>query len=189
MSFNNISGVEHAHWQHEIRKCNVEKGWYDRSHSFVEGMGLLMTEVCEISDAWFAEGLTGGWEAPEQMQSEFADVYIRLCDDSSRFGVDLGKVVEVYKSMYEQTHLSASFDADMMFLMKRVRDVIEAFRTHGLDSVSGFVTSGEVHKRIAFLFLQLQETADYYGVNLMKAVEAKVAKNWERPYRHGNKFA
>lgn len=188
MSFNAISPVEHAHWQHAIHECNAAKGWYDKPHSFVEGMGLLMTEICEISDAMDTEGLNGGLEAPEQMQSEFADVYIRLCDDCARFGIDLGVVVEVYKEMFEPSRGFVYFDTDMLCLMKRARDVIEAFRDHGL-SFNGFVTAAEVHKRVAFLFLQLQHTADEYGVNLMKAVEVKVAKNWTRPYRHGNKFA
>lgn len=188
MSYNNISGVEHARNQEYVHRVNVAKGWYDKPVTFLEAMALLKTEIVEVSDAYNNDGLLGGWQARPQMTSEFADCYIRLVDDCSRFGVDLGVVTDIYRHSYEQRK-AGSFDGVCMQLMRRVRDVIEAYRTHGLDTISGRATSGEIHKTIAHLFLQLQDTCDEFGVDLMNAFNLKMTVNEERSYRHGNKHA
>jgi NTP pyrophosphatase (non-canonical NTP hydrolase) len=188
VSFNNISGVEHARNQEYVHRVNREKGWYDKPVTFLEAMALLVTEIVEVNDAHETEGLRGGWAARAQMQSEFADIYIRLVDDCSRFSVDLGLVMDIYRHSY-QRRKAGSFDGTCMQLVRRTRDVIEAYRTYGEDPITHKVTSGEVHKRLAYLFLQLQDTCDEFGVNLMNAFSLKMAVNEEREYRHGNKHA
>lgn len=186
MGFNNLTGVEHARNQEYVHRVNVAKGWYDKPVTFLEAMALLKTEIVEVSDAYNNDGLLGGWAAFEQMSSEFADIYIRLVDDCSRFGVDLGVVVDIYRHSYEQRK-AESFDGSCMQLMRRVRDVIESYRTEGL------YPNGHLHadtkKHLAYLFLQLQDTCNAFGVNLMKAFDLKMAVNEERSYRHGGKHA
>jgi NTP pyrophosphatase (non-canonical NTP hydrolase) len=186
VSFNGISGVEHAANQEYVHRVNVDRGWYDKPVSFLEAMALLMTEVVEVSDAHAEEGLLGGWAARGQMTSEFADCYIRLVDDSSRFMVDLGIAVDTYRHSYEQRK-SSSFDGVCMQLIRRIRDAIESYRIEGLG-IHGEV-SGETKKHLAYFFLQLQDTCDEFGVNLMSAFNLKMAINETRPYRHGNKHA
>lgn len=186
MSFNNISAVEHAKNQEYVHRVNVEKGWYDKPVSFLEAMALLMTEVVEVNDAYYAEGLRGGWAAQPQMASEFADCYIRLVDDASRFNMDLGVSVDIYKHSYERRS-AFTFDAVCMQLVRRIRDAIESYRKEGCHP------NGNMHadtkKHLAYFFLQLQDTADDYAVHLMKAFEEKMAINVTREYRHGKKFA
>lgn len=192
MSFNNISGIEHARNQEYVHRVNVEKGWFDKPVSFLDAMALLVTEIVEVSDAYNDEGLLGGWQAKPHMASEFADIYIRLVDDCSRFGIDLGLVTDIYKHSYgyRSAGLPAkAFDGTCMQLVRRVRDVIEAWRKYGADPVSGLVTAGEVHKQVGHLYLQFQDTCDLLGVDLMKAFDLKMAVNSTREYRHGNKHA
>jgi NTP pyrophosphatase (non-canonical NTP hydrolase) len=186
VSFNQISGVEHARNQEYVHRVNVDRGWYDKPVSFLEAMALLMTEVVEVSDAYAEEGLLGGWAARGQMTSEFADCYIRLVDDASRFMVDLSVVVDTYRHGYEQRKAN-SFDGMCMQLVRRIRDAIESYRTEGLDDRGGVTT--ETRKHLAYFFLQLQDTCDELGVNLMQAFNIKMAINETRPYRHGNKHA
>ena len=186
MSYNNISGVEHARNQEYVHRVNTDNGWYDKPLSFLDAMALLITEIVEVSDAYQEEGLLGGWQARAQMASEFADIYIRLVDDCSRFGVDLGIAVDIYRHSYEQRK-AGSFDGVCMQLVRRARDVIESYRDEGLHP------NGHMHadtkKCIAYLFLQLQDTCDEFGVDIMSAFSLKMAVNEKRGYRHGNKFA
>lgn len=186
MSYNNLSGVEHAKNQEYVHRVNVEKGWYDTPVSFLEAMALLMTEVVEVSDAHEEEGLLGGWQARPQMQSEFADCYIRLVDDASRFMADLGVIVDIYRHTFEQRN-AKSFDGVCMQLVRRIRDAIEAYREEGLKENGGLGVN--TSKCVAHFFIQLQGTCDEFGVNLMQAFDTKMAVNELRPYRHGNKHA
>jgi len=187
VSFNNISAVEHAKNQEYVHRVNVDKGWYDKPLLFLEAMALLITEIVEVSDAFWAEGLDGGWSAPPQMSSELADCYIRLVDDASRTFMDLGVQVDLYKESYQRREDGASFDSKCMVLIRRVRDAIESYRTHGLHP-NGKLTV-DTRKKLAFFFLQLQDFCDDLGVDLMKAFEAKMRVNESRPYRHGDKHA
>jgi hypothetical protein len=193
VSFNHVSGVEHARNQEYVHRVNTERGWYDTPLSFLDAMALLTTEVVEISDGYAEEGLTGGaqklrggWLAGPQMASEFADCYIRLADACSRFHVDLGVVVDICRHSYQQ-RTATSFDGTCMQLVRRIRDVIEAYRVEGLDG-EGSIQS-DTRKAVAYLFLQLQDACDEFGVDLMRAFDLKMAVNATRSYRHGNKHA
>jgi hypothetical protein len=189
LSYNNLSGVEHARNQEIVHRVNTDRGWYE-PQKFPEFLGfwaLWMTEIVEVSDAYEEDGLLGGWQAKPQMASELADAYIRLLDDCSRYAVDLGLIVDVYKHTYQHGK-AHSFDGVCMQLMRRARNVIEAFRTHGLDE-TGVIRHSDITKAVAHLYLQLQDTADEFGVDLMKVFDIKMAVNAARPYRHGNKFA
>ncbi len=166
----------------------MKNGWFDKPVSFLDCMALLITEIVEVNDAYHDEGLLGGWQAKPHMASEFADVYIRLVDDCSRFGVDLGLVTDIYKFSYEPRPSNGSFDGTCLQLTRRVRDIIESYRKHGLDA-EGVLWGSETAKLIAHFYLQVQDICDVHGVNLMQAVEQKLAINEERGYRHGNKVA
>jgi len=188
MSFNNISAVEHAANQEYVHRVNVEKGWFDKPVSFLDCMALLVTEIVEASDAYNDEGLLGGWQAKPQLASELADCYIRLVDDCSRFGVDLGLVTDNYRFSYEPRPSKGSFDGTCMQLIRRIREVIESYRKHGLTD-DGILWGTETSKLLAHFYLQLQDTCDSHGVNLIQAFRDKMAVNEAREYRHGNKVA
>ena len=186
MSFNNISSVEHAKNQEYVHRVNVEKGWFDKPVTFLECMALLMTEVVEAQEAYDQEGLLGGWQARKQLTSEFADCYIRLLDDCSRFRADLALVVDIYRHSYEHEK-AANFVTVTMNLVKRIRAIVEAYRIEGLADNGG--VRMQTSACLAHFYLQLQDTCDEFGVDLMKAFDIKMAVNSERAYRHGGKHA
>jgi hypothetical protein len=185
-----LTGVEHARNQEYVHRVNTEKGWFDQPVKFLEAMMLLVTEVVEANDAYYDEGLLGGWKAGPQMASEFADCYIRLVDDASRFMVDLGVSVDIYKHSFEYKR-GGSFDGTCVQLIRRVRDAVEAMRVEGIagDGTTGAEAGHETARHLAFFYLQLQQTADELGIDLSSAFSLKMAVNEKRPYRHGNKHA
>ncbi len=186
MSFNNISAVEHAANQEYVHRVNVKNGWFDKPVTFLETMALIVTEIAEAHEAWEKHGLLGGWQARPELASEFADVYIRLVDDCSRFGADLGLIADIYKHSYE-AYKAARFTAVSMNLVQRIRRAIEAYRTEGLDE-NGHVQA-DTKRQLAYFYFQLQDACDEFGVNLMQSFNIKMAVNEERGYRHGNKHA
>jgi NTP pyrophosphatase (non-canonical NTP hydrolase) len=181
----NLTGVDHAANQEYVHRVNVEHGWYDKPVSFLEAMALLMTEVVEVNDAYYDEGLSGGRKAGPQMASEFADCYIRLVDDASRFTVDLGVAVDVYKHSFEYGK-STSFDGRCMQLVRRIRDAIEEYREHGMGEG---LYRAHLAQPLAFFYLQLQAMSDEFGIDLSSAFSLKMAVNEKREWRHGNLHA
>jgi NTP pyrophosphatase (non-canonical NTP hydrolase) len=186
MSTNKIMDVEHARNQEYVHRVNVEKGWFDKPVSFLEAMALLVTEITEADDSVEAEGLIGGREARHHTRSELADVYIRLVDDASRFSLNLGVIVDVYQFSYEPLPFRTFHDATRR-LVKRVVDIIEAYRVEGLDDERK--PGLETTRAFAYFYLQLRDTCDYFKVDLMQAFNDKMAVNEKREYRHGGKHA
>lgn len=184
---NKITAVEHTANQVKVHECNVAKGWFDKPVSFLEAMALLGTEISEAYESIGREPLRGGWQASGSTASEFADVYIRLLDDCSRFGVDLGHVVAMNEHGFT-SGMPWDFGKACLAMYGRLRYLIEEYRKHGLDE-TGAVKHPGIARAIAMFYLQLQDTCGTYGVDLADAFEAKMAVNWQRPYRHGNKHA
>jgi hypothetical protein len=182
VSLNSISGIEHARNQEYVHRVNVAKGWFDKPVTFLDAMALLMTEVVE---AWLAFTTTDADQGFAQFSSELADCYIRWVDDCSRFGVDLSVAVDLYQHTYEP-FASLSFDGEIMNLVRRIRDIVEAFRVEGMK---GTGVGRETTRALVHFFLQLQGTCDTFGVSLPKAFDLKMAVNEARPYRHGGKHA
>lgn len=186
MSLSRMTGVDHAHNQAYVHRVNVAKGWYDKPVGFLEAMALLMTEVVEADDSVVEEGLFSTGHARYNTKSELADCYIRFADYASRFSLNLGVIVDVYQFSYEPLKFSSFHEATRR-LVKRIAEIIEAYRVEGLDDENK--PGLETTKAFAYFYLQLQDTCDAFGVNLMQAFETKMAINETRPYRHGGKFA
>jgi NTP pyrophosphatase (non-canonical NTP hydrolase) len=84
----------------EVKRVNVENGWFDADRSIGDGMALLHSEISEAFDAWRKHGFGDQttfaqntdpivWDKPEGYGSELADVLIRLLDQADRDNVDL----------------------------------------------------------------------------------------------------
>lgn len=183
---NRIAPVEHARNQEYTHRVNVAKGWYDTPVSLTGAMGLLVTEIVEVNDAGHVGPCLASQKPDPEMASEFADCYIRLLDYCSRFHVDLGVVIDAYKHTYSK-RVGWSFHEVCMNLVRRVRDIIEAYRVEGLDADGG--VGPDTRKAIAHFYLQLQDTCDDFNVDLPSEFSLKMAVNEARPYRHGNKHA
>jgi NTP pyrophosphatase (non-canonical NTP hydrolase) len=104
------TGVAFA--ENVVAAVNHANGWYDDSRTFGDDVALLHSEVSEALEAfrrWGAVDATGNDCAttvdgvhlhgarpckPEGVGSELADVFIRLLDTCSRYGIDLADEFE-----------------------------------------------------------------------------------------------
>jgi NTP pyrophosphatase (non-canonical NTP hydrolase) len=168
----------HKH-QGEVHELNKSKGWYDEPVPFIQAMGLLVTEIDEACEAYHENGIS-----PE-FKSELADVYIRLLDDGSRYHVDMSTATDVYR--FGKLTPGSCIESDLWLIIKPVVKAIEAYRVHGLDY------EDKAGSAIASAFAEIYHALEFvcrgYGVELAKAFDIKMAKNWTRPYRHGGKHA
>lgn len=190
MAFTKPTGLEHSVLQAEIHDCNRELGWYDKPVSFIEMMALLGTEVTEANDAVRQDGLLGRRQARPQQASELADCYIRLADDFSRLGLNLASVVDTHQYSYE-TYPWKTDDGASIGLFRRIRDAIEIYRDGGMESIGAgeFVPSKNLVRAMAYIYLHIEDMCEWYEVALREEVQSKIAINWTRGYRHGNKRA
>jgi NTP pyrophosphatase (non-canonical NTP hydrolase) len=164
--------------QAEVKKLNTEKGWYDQPVPFIQAMALLLTEINEAHDAKHSE-------SHQAFGSELADVYIRLLDDCSRFGVDLVTATDIYRFPVRAT--TGEIDTDLWFVIAPIVNAIEAYRVEGL----GFEDKAgpEIRRTFAQIYHNLEAVCRTYAVDLELTFGLKMAKNWTRPYRHGGKLA
>jgi NTP pyrophosphatase (non-canonical NTP hydrolase) len=174
-----ITGAEMASHQARVYDLNKAKGWYDEKVPFIQAMGLLVTEIVEAYDAYRESGTA------HDFKSELADVYIRLLDDCSRFGIDLPTAVDIYRFPVRPT--TGEIDTDLWFLIKPVVKAIEEYRVYGLDYEDK--AGPQIAKALAEIYHNLEAICRNYGVELAKAFDLKMTVNWTRPYRHGNKKA
>jgi NTP pyrophosphatase (non-canonical NTP hydrolase) len=99
----------------EVRSNCEEKGWHDDQNSMAEYVALLHSEVSEVLEAWrdhhdtkshynvIQVYDTGGYAVkPIGVDSDMADVFIRLLDTCDVFGVDLMQAF-IEKMAYNRT--------------------------------------------------------------------------------------
>lgn len=99
----------------EVRILNEAKGWREVQNSMAEYVALLHSEVSEVLEAWrdyhnaasqyrvIQNYGTGGYAVkPIGVDSELADVFIRLLDMCDVFGVDLFQAF-IEKMAYNRT--------------------------------------------------------------------------------------
>jgi|HubBroStandDraft_2_1064218.scaffolds.fasta_scaffold964380_1 hypothetical protein len=165
----------------EVQKFCIAKGWYDTQVKFLESMALLHTEVCEMADAYeehamepFVHEATGG---PDGIAVELADVLIRALDDMGRYNLTIERMHYVYTATARVPNMLGE-------LHKRIRDCTEAYRVHGIDPCE----DGVGHK-LSVVIAAVQRFAIVFNLDLEAAYHEKMAYNFKRMHRHGNKLA
>jgi len=76
----------------EVYQINLDKGWFEDERTFGDSMALLHSEVSEALEAFRTRQLekyTSENGKPDDVGSEFADVFIRLLDCCKRYNIDL----------------------------------------------------------------------------------------------------
>jgi hypothetical protein len=183
----------------EVEAYCRDKGWYDKEVPFPVAMALLHEEIAEAGHAWrdhglkdatqyetcvhdddgTAEGCPGCFQnpKPEGVGSEFADVLIRLLDDSTRYGLDLAYGRDRTSNWF--TSVTGEFLADVNTM-------------HGLVARASAEWAEEpsfAAINLAGLLVFLELACERYGINLAAEYERKMQFNRTRPYRHGGRRA
>jgi NTP pyrophosphatase (non-canonical NTP hydrolase) len=169
----------------EVDQFCHAKGWRENQVSFGEAMALLHTEIAEASDAWRRWGLQDATadvydeagflrSKPEGVGSEFADIFIRLLDDSVLFSVDLDAEMYVHHGAYA---VSDRFLENTDILHRMVARASD-FWSEG---------EGDYRRQFAAILTFLYQLCGIYGIDLEAEYTRKMAYNKSRPWRHGRK--
>lgn len=174
----------------EVKAYCIEKGWYDDDVPFHQAMALLHEEVSEAGHAWRDHGLEDAtsetpWyddenkpvlPKPEGVPSEFADVLIRLLDDSGRYKMDIAE----YRSSYDGAFaIDDSFMVNIDALHNQICRASVALDTPYMSP----------SVELAGVLVFLEQLCDHYGIDLMAEYTRKMAYNKTRAYRHGGRRA
>jgi NTP pyrophosphatase (non-canonical NTP hydrolase) len=176
----------------EVEQYCRDKGWYDTDVPFSVAMALLHEEAAEAGHAWREHGLddmtvltTAGDPEPGQMVnvivkpegvgSELADIFIRLLDDSARYGLDLPARARDARLF--------SLSGDFLHEINTLHDLISR------ASISWQGGGDRYAVELAGVHAFLRQMAGYYGVDLTAEYERKMQFNRTRPYRHGGRRA
>jgi NTP pyrophosphatase (non-canonical NTP hydrolase) len=174
----------------EVEQYCRDKGWYDTDVPFSVALALLHEEAAEAGHAWREHGLKDVTALavmvpkgeigppppkPEGVGSELADIFIRLLDDSARYGLDLPARARDARLF--------SLSGDFLHEINTLHDLISR------ASISWQGGGDRYAVELAGVHAFLRQMAGYYGVDLTAEYERKMAYNRTRPYRHGGRRA
>ena len=196
----------------------VEKGWWeDRDRNFGEQLMLFVTEITEVWEVTDRENLDVSLRQhpdtgkPEGLPTEIADLWIRMADTVGRYEIPLEAALKFRLNVPAQpsTELSildlfgssksrtgnAPLGIYLLDTISYISRAMEEYRVNGLDDskfffldpVTGRGSGIAVH--FANALLDTVAACRAYDIPLVEALEAKLAYNKSRPYRHGNKLA
>jgi NTP pyrophosphatase (non-canonical NTP hydrolase) len=178
----------------EVEAYCRDKGWWDKEVPFPAAMALLHEEIAEAGHAWRDHGLADATYAdhpeinpggvavdiiikPEGVGSEFADILIRLLDDSARYRLGLAEMHP--RTARDFAVVTGEFLVDVNTLHGLVaRASMDWPDAPSLSAVN-----------LAGLLVFLELLCERYGIDLEDEYERKMAYNRTRPYRHGGRRA
>ena len=176
-----------ADLQREAHAIACEKGWWDEPRSFGELIALVHSQLSEALEAYRTYQLENfcQFEAfpfhpvkiggkPVGVASELADVVIRVADMAEWYEWDLRKSTATLPCL---TAGDQAFGTQITALHFLVTRVWEARRES--DHVK--------RRRLSHLLKGIGYVADWHGIDLDAAIEAKMEYNRGRSYRHGGK--
>ena len=197
----------------------VEKGWWENmERNFGEQLMLFVTEITEVWELALTgmpsvllakDDKTG---KPSGLATELADLWIRMADTVGRYEIPLEAAMK--QIMGRDDERDADLDIptlvglegtgwigdgsvliSLMEIISHISYAMEDYRVCGLDPDKFIISKGETGKvlgiavRFARVFLVTAALCRDYDIPLVEALEAKLAYNKSRPYRHGNKIA
>ena len=175
--------------QREAHAIAKDHGWWDEERSFGDLIALVHSELSEALEAYRELGTTktaytvdadGALTKPEGVPYELADVVIRVADMAEHYGVDLASTFEALAAGDSERDMSMRTFGDWIATCHASFSLAFAVWEYGFDGASWqeYLSEG-CHG--------VQRMAAHYGIDLDAAIEAKMAYNRTRPYRHGGK--
>jgi hypothetical protein len=175
----------------EVEKYCRDMGWYEQEVPFAVAMALLHEEAAEAGHAWRDHGLADATYAdhpeinpggvavdiivkPEGVGSEFADIFIRMLDDSVRYHFDLEGSLEPDREVY-------ALDDEFLVNINALHGLITRV------TVATEVCYEDAEEAFAGVLSFLRQMCGRYGIDLMAEYEKKMAYNRTREHRHGGR--
>ena len=90
----------------------------------------------------------------------------------------------VNKGFYETP---PTFGEHIALLHSEASEALEAYRDEGMPSQKWDSGTHPITEELADVFIRLLDMSAYHGLDLPRAIELKMAKNVNRPYKHGGK--
>ena len=169
-----------AKLQREAHAIAKEKGWWDEERTFGDLIALVHSELSEALEAYRLHELetwpSQDGEIPLGVPSELADVVIRVADMAEHYDWDLSGWEDADIS---HTIVDPTF-GDWICL-------IHASLTWALVGLCTTLQRSEWIEPLEAALRLVNDMAAHYGIDLDAAIEAKMAYNRSRPYRHGGK--
>ena len=185
--------------QKEAHAIAKDHGWWDEPRSFGDLIALVHSELSEALEAYRtwdhnSAGMPAACDLepcphppvtldeesnPVGVASELADVVIRVADMAEYYGYDLvlpgGRVDLDIEDM-------SSFGDWITMLHQGLSDTVKAWHSEKVLGVTGRWV-----QELSAVFFGVHLMAAHYGIDLDATIEAKMAYNRTRPYRHGGK--
>ena len=177
-----------ADLQREAHAIAKDHGWWDEPRTFGDLIALVHSELSEALEAYREKHLWTDWRQlqtypngqPRGVASELADVVIRVADMAEHYhwALDAAPIPEPEEWM--EFSPAKSFG-----------DWIGLCHIHASDAlIAAWMPPERFTSPLVSLNLvvrTVQRMAAHYGIDLDAAIEAKMAYNRSRPYRHGGK--
>ncbi|PZM62586.1 hypothetical protein [Paenibacillus dendritiformis] len=180
----------------EAHQNAVNKGWWEEPRTYGELIALVHSEVSEALEdyrngadphaTWYekkcgdeikrsAELVNDTWK-PCGIPSELADICIRIFDIAGHceLGRELQRTFETRYPLWVVTKQSPF--ADNLAIIHF--NIADSFSAIGWKSKIG---------TLADVLINTKSLAEFYGIDLERAIAEKMAYNATRPQRHGGK--
>ena len=181
--------------QREAHAIALSKGWWDEERTFGDLIALVHSELSEALE-WYRElGTTktaytvdadGALTKPEGVPYELADVVIRVADMAERYGVDLEALTpsaEAQRGIPAFEFECATFGDWITNIHGCLSYAANAYQ----DWEAGIILPTKWQLHLVMAIQRTYRMAAHYDIDLDAAIEAKMAYNRTRPYRHGGK--
>ena len=170
-----------ADLQREAHAIAKDHGWWDEPRSFGDLIALVHSELSEALEAYREKHIWADWRQlqtypngrPRGVASELADVVIRVADMVDWYGETIAS--RVGEPAFIGKSVSKPSFGD--WVSELHWQVANAWNEHEYDRIGAL--SDVVHTT--------ERMAAHYGIDLDAAIEAKMAYNRGRSYRHGGK--
>ena len=171
--------------QREAHAIAKSKGWWDEERTFGDLIALVHSELSEALEAYWDEVLPSKPHLlSTKVASELADVVIRVADMAEHDGVDLASEIETLRRENDERDMTGRTFGDWISDLHASLSFSYESREWDGYAARGFPSWEEL---LADCVAGVQRMAAHYGIDLDAAIEAKMAYNRTRPYRHGGK--